>query len=81
MKRSDAEQILKEYPKLVPLSEDQKKSFLFFWNEKKDYPSRQKLVGSIPDLYNNRQRYKALLTTEEDVQMFNAIMRDEETKF
>ena len=81
MKRSDAEQILKECPKLVPLSEDQKKSFLFFWNEKKDYQSRQKLVSSIPDLYNNRLRYRDLLSTEADVRMFNEIMRDGETKF
>lgn len=79
MKRSIAEQMLKEYPKLVPLSEGQKRAFLFFWNEKKDYQSRQKLVGSIPDLYNNRRRYKELLTSNEDVQMFNAITLDDGT--
>jgi len=79
MKRSDAEQLLKEYPKLVPLSEEQKRAFLFLWNEKKDYKSRQRLVGLIPDLYNNRRRYKDLLTSKEDVQMFNAITLDDGT--
>ena len=81
MKREEARKELSKNPELVPLSEIQKKSFLFFWNEKKDYKSRQELVGSIPDLYNNRQRYKALLTDKEDIQMFNRIMLDGDTLF
>jgi len=73
--------ILKKYPELVPLSDEQKESFLYLWKAMPEYARRQKLVGAIPDLYNNRQRYKALLTTEEDVRMFNAIMQDGKTQF
>lgn len=81
MKREEARKELSKNPELVPLSEIQKKSFLFFWNERKDYKSRQELVGSIPDLFHNRQRYKELLTDKEEILMFNAIMRDDDTKF
>ena len=73
--------ILTKYPELVPLSDEQKESFLYLWKAMPDYARRQKLIGSIPDLYNNRQRYKALLTDKEDIQMFNRIMLDDDTLF
>ena len=81
MKREEAMAELAKNPELVPLSDTQRKAFIFFWNEKKDYKSRQELVGSIPDLYQNRLRYKELLTSQDDVLTFNKIMRDGDTKF
>lgn len=81
MKREEAKAELAKNPELVPLTEVQKKAFLYFWNERKDYKSRQELIGSIPDLYCNRLRYKELLTDKEDFSMFSAIEQDNKTRF
>ncbi len=83
-KKFDKEEIrklLNKRPELVPLSEDQKDGFLYLWNAYPKYKARQVIVGQIDDLYNNRLRYRALLTKKEDIEMFNAILRDDDTLF
>lgn len=74
---------LGKYPQLVPLTEAQKEAFSYLWKAMPDYERRRKLVGSIPDLYNNRMRYRdaCLLPESEDWDTFNRITRDPETRF
>ena len=83
MKRSQAIELLNKKPELIPLTEDQKKAFTFFWNEKKDYTSRQQLVSSIPSTWGNRNRYRdeCLIPESSDWYMFNQIMNDDDTLF
>lgn len=75
--------LIREMPKLVPLTEAQKEAFKVFWATAKTYERRRDLVSQIPDLYNNRMRYRdaCLLPESEDWDTFNRITRDPETRF
>ena len=81
MKKEEAFALLGKYPELVPLSDEQKRVFKYLWDKYTDYKNRQRLVSKIPDLYSNRLRYRELLTDKEDIEMFNAILRDGDTIF
>ena len=74
-------EILGKRPELEPISEKQKQLFLSMWRKNTSYESRRTLVGSISSFCYNRERYKELLTDPKDIQMFNRIMHDDETKF
>ena len=81
MKREEAFALLGKKPELVPLDEEQKKTFTYLWGKYKSYNVRRDIVGVIPDLYNNRLRYRELLTKQEDLEVFNKILKDPTTKF
>ena len=77
----DVFKILGKQPKLEPLTNQQKELFVRMWRKNTSYESRRTLVGSISSFCYNRERYQALLTDPKDIQMFNRIMHDDETKF
>ena len=68
-------ELVSRYPELVPLSQEQKDAFLYLWTKMPDYKRRLKLVGSIPDLYCNRMRYRELLPPSERAE-FDRIQSD-----
>lgn len=78
MKKEEAFEILREKPKILPLTQKQKDVFTYLWNKYSDYASRQAIVGLIPDVYGNRARYRDLLP-EEDQMIFRKIQADGRT--
>ena len=80
MKKEEAFEILGRKPELVPLNEEQRKLFAHLWEKYPDYESRRAVVGAICSLYFNRLRYRELVNPS-DLEMFDRILRDPDTKY
>ncbi len=79
--KEEIKELLSKQPELVSLTQEQKEGFLYIWKTYPSYKARQKLVGTISNLYCNRRRYRDLLTDKKDVEMFDRILLDGGTPF